>query len=44
MLGFGELSDQVFLIDFGLAQLFRNPSTRRHVVQADGGVMGTICY
>ncbi|KAH9159386.1 kinase-like domain-containing protein [Lactarius sanguifluus] len=28
MTGAGELSSRVFLIDFGLAQLFRNPSTQ----------------
>ncbi len=45
MLGVGELSDQVFLIDFGLAQLFRNLVTRRHIVQTYGSsVIGTVRY
>jgi serine/threonine protein kinase len=43
MLGIGKLSNQVFLIDFGLAQLFRDPAT--HAVQFNGsGVLGTIRY
>lgn len=41
-LGIGELSNQVFLIDFGLAQLFRNPATRSHIVQSS--VIGTVRY
>jgi serine/threonine protein kinase len=45
MLGIGELSDKVFLIDFGLAQPIHNPATNRHIVQSDGcGVMGTLRY
>jgi casein kinase 1 len=45
MLGIGEFSNQVFLLDFGHAQLYRNPSTRSHKVQINGcGVIGTICY
>ncbi|KAI9430287.1 ser/thr kinase [Lactarius indigo] len=44
MTGIGELS-QVFLIDFGLAQLFRNPSTRRHVPLVSGlKTIGTITF
>jgi serine/threonine protein kinase len=44
-LGFGELSNQVFLIDFGLSQLFRDPATRTHTVQTIGcSVIGTIRY
>jgi serine/threonine protein kinase len=44
-LGFGEFSDQVFLIDFGLSQLFRNPVTGSHIMQINGcGVIGTIRY
>ena len=44
-LGIGELSNQVFLIDFGLAQLFRNPATRSHTVQIDrSSTIGTIRY
>jgi len=45
VIGIGELSKQVFLIDFGLAQLFRDPATRSHTVQTDGSnVLGTIRY
>lgn len=45
VLGIGELSNQVFLIDFGLAQLFRNPATRSHIVQINGSsAIGTIRY
>jgi serine/threonine protein kinase len=45
MLGIGKLSNQVFLIDFGLAQLFRNPATRSHIAQLNGSsVIGTIRY
>jgi casein kinase 1 len=44
-LGIGELSNQVFLIDFGLAQLFRDPATRSHTVQTKGSsITGTIRY
>jgi hypothetical protein len=39
------LSKQVFLIDFGLAQLFHNPATRSHTTQTGGSnVLGTIRY
>ncbi|KAH9165207.1 doubletime [Lactarius sanguifluus] len=45
MTGASELSSQVFLIDFGLAQLFRNPSTRRHVPLVSGlKTVGTIIF
>jgi serine/threonine protein kinase len=45
ILGVGELSNQVFLIDFGLAQLFRNPATRRHIAQSNEySVTGTLRY
>ena len=45
MTGIGELSNQVFLIDFGLAQLFRDPSTRRHVPPISGlKTVGTIAF
>ena len=45
MTGAGELSNQVFLIDFGLAQLFRDPSTRRHVPFMSGlKTVGTIAF
>jgi serine/threonine protein kinase len=43
-LGIGKLSNQVFLIDFGFARLFRNPATHHHV-QVDGSsTIGTIRY
>jgi serine/threonine protein kinase len=43
VLGIGKSSNQVFLIDFGLAQLFRDPVTRS--VQTNGSsVIGTIRY
>jgi serine/threonine protein kinase len=43
MLGIGKLSNQVFLIDFGLAQLFRNPTT--HAAQFNrSSVIGTVRY
>ena len=39
------LSNQVFLIDFGLSQLFHNLATRSHIVQTKGSsIIGTICY
>lgn len=45
MLGIGDLSNQVFLIDFGLAQLFRNPSTRSYTPQfSKSSVIGTVRY
>src|ERR1700677_602054 len=45
MTGVGNLSDQVFLIDFGLAQLFRDPSTRQHVPLMSGlKTVGTIAF
>jgi hypothetical protein len=45
MLGIGELSNQVFLINFGLTRLFRNPATRRHTAQIKRSrVIGTIRY
>ena len=45
MTGIGEQSDQVFLIDFGLAQHFRNPSTRRHVLPKFGlKTVGTVAF
>jgi serine/threonine protein kinase len=45
MTGVGNLSDQVFLIDFGLAQLFRDPSTRRHVPLMSGlKTVGTVAF
>ena len=45
MTGIGGLSNQIFLIDFGLAQLFRDPSTRRHVPLISGlKTVGTIAF
>jgi serine/threonine protein kinase len=41
-LGIGKLSNHVYLFDFGIAQLFRNPATRRHF--NGSGVIGTIRY
>ncbi|KAI9443970.1 ser/thr kinase [Lactarius indigo] len=44
MTGIGKLS-QVFLIDFGLAQLFHDPSTCRHVPLVSGlKTVGTITF
>jgi serine/threonine protein kinase len=44
-LGIGELSNQVFLIDFGLAQLFRNPTTDSQTMQINGSsTIGTVRY
>ncbi|KAH9961477.1 kinase-like domain-containing protein, partial [Russula dissimulans] len=44
-LGLGKSSNQVFLIDFGLAQLFCNPATHSHIVQTKGSsTIGTIRY
>ena len=45
MLGIGEFSNQVFLINFRLSQLFHNPATCSHIMQINGcGVIGTIHY
>jgi casein kinase 1 len=45
MTGVGELSNHVYLIDFGCAQLFRNPSTRQHVpLQSGLKTVGTIAF
>jgi serine/threonine protein kinase len=45
MLGIGKSSNQVFLIDFGLARLFCNPATHCHTAQINGSsVIGTIRY
>ena len=45
MTGIREQSSQVFLIDFGLAQLFRDPLTRRHVPPESGfKTVGTIAF
>ena len=43
MLGIGKSSNQVFLVDFGLAQLFRDPAT--HIAQFnESSVIGTLRY
>ena len=45
MLGIGKWSNWVFLMDFGLAQLFRNPATHSHTAQTKGSsVIGTVRY
>jgi Fungal protein kinase len=45
MTGLGKKGDQVFLIDFSLAQLYRNPSTRQHIPQMSGlKTTGTIAF
>ncbi|KAI9441142.1 kinase-like domain-containing protein [Lactarius psammicola] len=45
MTGFDKLSNQVFLIDFGLAQHFRDPSTCQHAPLVSGlNIVGTITF
>src|SRR5260370_34864034 len=45
MMGDGESPSQVFLIDFGLIRLFRNPATHEHITQAKGlDITGTVHY
>ena len=45
MMGTGNRSSQVFLIDFGLTRLFRNPATHKHITQVKGlDITGTVCY
>jgi serine/threonine protein kinase len=45
MMGTGDKSNRVFLIDFGLTRLFRNPATCKHVTQVKGlDVTGTVRY
>jgi serine/threonine protein kinase len=45
MIGTGDRSSRVFLIDFGLTRLFRNPATRKHITQFKGlDITGTVCY
>ena len=41
MLGVGELSNQAFLINFGLAQLFCNPATCSYIRKSDGSSVTT---
>ena len=45
MTGAGDKSKQVFLIDFGLTRLFRDPATREHITQVKGlNITGTVHY
>lgn len=45
MIGAGSTSEQVFLIDFGLTRLFRDPSTRQHLAQVSGlKTIGTLRF
>jgi serine/threonine protein kinase len=45
MIGTGDRSSQVFLIDFGLTRLFRNPATHKHITQVKGlDITGTVRY
>jgi serine/threonine protein kinase len=45
MMGTGDRSSRVFLIDFGLTRLFRDPATRKHVTQVKGlDITGTVRY
>src|SRR5712692_330354 len=45
MIGAGDRSSRVFLIDFGLTWLFRNPATHEHIMQAKGlNITGTVHY
>ena len=45
MMGTGDRSSRVFLIDFGLTQLFWNPATGNHIAQVRGlDITGTVRY
>ena len=45
MMGTGDRSRRVFLIDFGLTRLFRNPATHKHITQVKGlDITGTVRY
>src|SRR5216684_5920952 len=45
MIGAGDRSSQVFLIDFRLTWLFCNPATHEHITQAKGlNITGTVHY
>jgi serine/threonine protein kinase len=45
MIGTGDRSSRVFLIDFELTRLFRNPATCKHITQFKGlDITGTVCY
>jgi len=44
MIGTGDRSSQVFLIDFGLTWLFHNPATYKYITQIKGlNLTGTVC-
>src|SRR5260370_38158212 len=45
MIGASDRLSQVFLINFGLTWLFRNPATHEHIMQAKGlNITGTVHY
>jgi casein kinase 1 len=45
MIGAGDRSSQVFLIDFGLTHLFHDPATHQHIMQVKGlDIIGTLHY
>src|SRR5260370_15384248 len=45
MIGAGDRSSPVFLINFGLTRLFCNPATHEHITQAKRlDITGTVCY
>jgi serine/threonine protein kinase len=45
MMGLGDASNQVFIIDFGLAKKYRDPHTHVHITYADGkSLTGTARY
>jgi casein kinase 1 len=45
MMGLGDASNQVFIIDFGLAKKYRDPHTHDHITYVDGkSLTGTARY
>src|SRR5260370_13796525 len=45
MIGASDRLSQVFLINFRLTRLFRNPATHKHIMQAKGlNITGTVHY
>jgi serine/threonine protein kinase len=45
MIGTGDRSSRVFLIDFRLTRLFRHPATHKHITQVRGlDITGTVRY